>query len=364
MLADFKELKLELEKKLKTCSNVFIVGHQGPDFDSFGAAIGLCAIARHFYKKSYIIIDDEQAKIEPGVKKIIDAEEDRYRFITRQEFLELVDDKSLLIVVDTNKKDMISVGENLDKVEDVFVIDHHNENDKSIKTPYKFIDILTSSTCEMIFKLISAYKTKIKESEANYILAGISLDTKRFKKNTTSRTHDIAKKLIERGASIDYVNNLFLEEFESYCKISDLIINGTAIKKISESLLTPIQISFTLNRNAPKTVYLKEDLAKAADKMLKFNGIDASFAMGYLDDGTVHISARSNRRVNVGAIMSELSGGGNVQNAGSRVVADDIFEVERQVMEKITTGISDDEKVVDEPKLLKLKQVKLKTPKN
>ena len=62
--------------------------------------------------------------------------------------------------------------------------------------------------------------------------------------------------------------------------------------------------------------------------------------------------------------MSELSGGGNVQNAGSRVVADDIFEVERQVMEKITTGISDDEKVVDEPKLLKLKQVKLKTPKN
>ena len=123
-------------------------------------------------------------------------------------------------------------------------------------------------------------------------------------------------------------------------------------------------ISFTLNRNAPKTTYLKEDLAKAADKMLKFNGIDASFALGYLDDGTVHISARSNRRVNVGAIMSELSGGGNVQNAGSRVVADDIFEVERQVMEKITTGISDDEKVVDEPKLLKLKQVKLKTPKN
>ena len=153
---------------------------------------------------------------------------------------------------------MISVGEDLDKVEDVFVIDHHNENDKSIKTPYKFIDILTSSTCEMIFKLISAYKTKIKESEENYILAGISIDTKRFKKNTTSRTHDIAKKLIERGASIDYVNNLFLEEFESYCKISDLIINGTAIKKISDSLLTPIQISFTLNRNAPKTVYLKE----------------------------------------------------------------------------------------------------------
>ena len=364
LLEDLKDLKVTLERKLKNCSNVFIVGHNGPDFDSLGAAIGLCAISRNFYKKSYIIIDDEQAKLEPGVKKIIDAEQKHYRFITRSEFQQLADENSLLIVVDANKEDMISVGEDLDKVSDVIVIDHHSVNEKTIKTPNLYIELDTSSTCETIFKLINAYKVKIKQSEANYILAGISLDTKRFKKNTTSRTLDIAKKLIERGASVDYVNNLFLEEFESYCKISNLIVNGTAIKKISDSLLTPIQISFTLNRNAPKTVYLKEDLAKAADKMLKFNGIDASFALGYLEDGTVHISARSNRRVNVGAIMSELSGGGNVQNAGSRVVSDDIFEVERQLMEKIPIGISDDEKIVKEPKLLKLKQIKFKSTKN
>lgn len=364
LLEDLKDLKVTLEKKIKNCSNVFIVGHNGPDFDSLGAAVGLCAISRNFYKKSYIVIDDEQSKLEPGVKKIIDAEHSHYRFITRSEFQQLVDDKSLLIVVDTNKQDMISVGEDLDKVSDVVVIDHHTGNEKTINTPNLYVEMDTSSTCEIIFKLITAYKAKIKQSEANYILAGISLDTKRFKKNTTSRTLDIAKKLIERGASVDYVNNLFLEEFESYCKISNLIVNGTIIKKISESLLTPIQISFTLNRNAPKTVYLKEDLAKAADKMLKFNGIDASFALGYLDDGTVHISARSNKRVNVGAIMSELSGGGNAQNAGSRVVSDDIFEVERQLADKIPIGIPDDEKIVEEPKVLKFKQIKLRNQKN
>lgn len=364
MLEDFKDLRVVLEKKIKNCSSVFIVGHDGPDFDSFGAAIGLSAIARNFYKKAYIIIDDEPTKIEPGVKKIIDAENDNYRFITRREFQQLADHNSLLIVVDSNKEDMISVGEDLDKVSDVFVIDHHTGNEKTIRTPYLYVDMDTSSTCELIFKLINAYRTKIKKSEANYILAGISLDTKRFKKNTTSKTLDIAKKLTERGASIDYVNNLFLEEFESYCKISNLIVNGTVIKKISESLLTPIQISFTLNRNAPNTVYLKEDLAKAADKMLKFNGIDASFALGFLEDGTVHISARSNKRVNVGAIMTELSGGGNAQNAGSRVVADDIFEVERQLMEKIPIGIPDDEKIVEEPKVLKFKQIKIRNQKN
>ena len=69
MLEDFKDLRVILEKKIKNCSSVFIVGHNGPDFDSFGAAIGLSAIARNFYKKAYIIIDDEPTKIEPGVKK-------------------------------------------------------------------------------------------------------------------------------------------------------------------------------------------------------------------------------------------------------------------------------------------------------
>lgn len=358
MLEDCKALKSVLEKHIRNCSKVFIIGHCGPDFDSFGAAIGLNAIVRNFYKKAYIIIDDDPAKIEPGVKRILDVEKDKYNIITKSEFEELADEKSLVIVVDTNKKDMISIGDSLDKAGDIFVIDHHTEGEKSIDTQNKHIDLNSSSACEIIFNLINLYKIKIKENEANYLLAGISLDTKRFKKNTSSKTHDFAKKLIERGASIDYVNNLFLEEFESFCKISNLIVNGTAIKKISESLLTPIQISFTLNRNAPKTTYLKEDLAKAADKMLKFNGIDASFALGYLDDGTVHISARSNRRVNVGAIMTELSGGGNIQNAGSRVVADDIFEVEKILMDKIPIGIPDDEKIVKEPQLVKLKQIK------
>ncbi len=364
MLKEFKDLRTTLEKKIRNCSNIFIIGHCGPDFDSLGAAIGLYSISRAFYKKAYIIIDDDQTKIEPGVKKIIDAENSRYRFITKSEYLNLVDDKSLVIVVDTNKKDMVSIADSLVKPEDIVVIDHHATGETTIDTPNKYIDLQTSSTCEIVFSLINAYKSRIKETEANYILAGISLDTKRFKKNTTSKTHDIAKKLIERGASIEYVNNLFLEEFESFCKISNLIVNGTAIKRISESLLSPIQISLTLNRNAPTTVYLKEDLAKAADKMLKFNGIDASFAMGYLEDGTVHISARSNKRVNVGAIMSELSGGGNAQNAGSRVVSSDILEVEKQLMTKIPIGISEDEKIKKEPQLVKLKQIKLRNPKN
>ena len=97
MLEDCKALKSVLEKHIRNCSKVFIIGHCGPDFDSFGASIGLYSIARNFYKKAFIIIDDDPAKIEPGVKRILDAEKDNYRIISKSEFEGLADEKSLVI---------------------------------------------------------------------------------------------------------------------------------------------------------------------------------------------------------------------------------------------------------------------------
>ena len=55
MFECIKELRLKLEEDLEECSNVFIVGHNGPDFDSIGSAIGLSVFAASKGKKAYII---------------------------------------------------------------------------------------------------------------------------------------------------------------------------------------------------------------------------------------------------------------------------------------------------------------------
>ena len=143
----------------------------------------------------------------------------------KKNFLNLVDDKSLLIVSDTNKDYMISVGDSLDKFRNIIVLDHHSEDEHTIKTPNKFIYQDVSSACELVARIINYNRIKYSKEVANFLLAGICLDTKRFKQNTSSKTHDVAEKLIDNGADIDYVNNLFLQEFESYCRISNLIIN-------------------------------------------------------------------------------------------------------------------------------------------
>ena len=355
---DIRNLKNVLESEIKKSFNVFIIGHNSPDFDSIGSCMGIYQFVSSLNGRPYIIINDEYSKIESGVKRIIDENRNVFSFIHNSDFRELLDRKSLLIVCDTNKKNMISIEEMLPLLKNIIVIDHHSEDDNTILTKNKFIYMDVSSCCEIVTRVLNASKIKYPASIANYLLAGISLDTKRFKYNTSSKTHDVAEKLIDRGADIDYVNNLFLEEFESFCRISNFIANGTIIKKYSESL-APIQVSFTLNRDNPHTIYLREDFAKAADKMLKFNGIDASFALGYLNPTTIHISARGGKKVNVGKILSTLHGGGNAQSAGCLLESDDIFQVESILMDMVSCGLSVvDDKLYEEPRIVKIKQLK------
>lgn len=357
MIKTIKDLRSRLETEIRDCSNLFIVGHNSPDFDAIGSSIGLFILAESLGKKAYIIVDDEDSKIEPGVKKIIDENRGRFRICKKEKFLKMASPDSLVILTDVNKKHMTSIGDHLDRIKHKIIIDHHSEDAQSVETDDKYIDLDVSSASEVVSRVLLDANIDFDASVANYLLAGISLDTKRFKQSTTSITHDVAEKLIDKGADVDYVNNLFLEEFESFCRISNLIINGTIIKKYSESL-APIQVSFTLNRNHPTETYIKEDFAKAADRMMKFNGVDASFALGFVDPGVIHISARGGKKVNVGKIMTEMQGGGNAQSAGGRIESDDLLKVEEELMSKIQYGLSEEETLVDEPQVVKVKQIK------
>ena len=358
MIESIKELKAKLESEIKKSSKVFIVGHNSPDFDAIGSAIGLYVLAEYYGKKAFIVVDDDITKIEPGVKKIMDSSKEDFRFITKETFLKKTNANSLLIVTDVNKSHMISLGDCLDQVGHIIVIDHHSEDETTIETKDKYISQEASSASEIVTRVLTLGKVPYDPNVANFLLSGISLDTKRFKQNTTDKTHEVAEKLIRNGADIDFVNNLFLEEFESYCRISNLIINGTMIKKYSESQLAPIQVSFTLDRNHPSQIYAKEDYAKAADRMMKFTGIDASFALGFVEPGIVHISARSGKRINVGSIMKEMGGGGNAQSAGGRMETGDIFGIEEELMQKVQVGIPEEIDVIGEPPIIKVKQIK------
>lgn len=325
------ELKNKLDELVNKSEIIFIIGHNDPDFDAIGSSIGLQKLYSSFQKKVYIIVDDQD--LSPGVKKIIEESKSIYKIINKEKYNSLKKDNSLLIMTDVNKDYLISLKDNLNDFNNIVIIDHHKEDKNTVDTNYKYININKSSASEIVSSIYSYYPEKIMDSKtANYLLSGIVLDTNRFRKNTTEKTLNIAKKLVRKGAKLEFVEDLFLEEYEDDKRIYNLVMTDNNIFKsfkTSDGLFNR-NIAFTYNRDEPYTIYRREDLAKAADHLLKYR-VDATFAIGYTKKDLVSISGRSKSEIDVSEILSNIplvNGGGNPTSAGASTDKYNISELE------------------------------------
>lgn len=375
-----KALTDNLVKHIEKASKVFITGHDNPDYDAIGSALGIGTLVDSLGKDAYIIVNDISSKLDFGVQRILASNKNDYNIINLNDFKKLVDNDSLLITTDVNKKYMVSVKDYLDKFGDVMIVDHHQDDEFTIPAIYKYIDIKASSASEIITGVLKERDIRYSAKLANALLAGVILDTKRFQKNTSASTFKAAEELCNNGANYDAVNRLFVSDFKEAMEINslifgkeeiidenipeDMLVNNTVIMAYPQILGSPT-VSFTINRNKPSTIYNQITLAKAADQMLNYN-VDASFVLGYVCPDEVGISARSRGDFNVGEVLAKLqyldlpqvellafqplevikSGGGNMQNAGGKVTTTDIFgledEIKKQVEErlKITNPVS------------------------
>ena len=393
-------LKEMLIKNIKNSSQVFIIGHNTPDYDAIGAALGMVTIAQELNKDAYIIVNDSQQSLDPGVAKVIEESKEDYTFIDLEEYKSLADLDSLLIAVDVNKKYLTPLQDDLDKVGNIIIVDHHQETEQTMEATYKYIDYHASSTCEIVAQLLNSLQIKYSKNMANYLYAGIVLDTQNFRKNTTATTHDTAEKLYAKGARFEVVSKWRVANFEEDQKLNDLIFGSHIIREIGENETTEIKInnnsiqvytnilgapkaSFVINRMKPHEIYRQDILAKAADKILS-NYAEIAFVFGYVKEDVVGISARSKCDVDVGRLLGKLekidpsvfpqlqiilppvcTGGGNKQNAGGSVTTSDIFSVEEFFMNAMKEMAPEEETIVsqqenEEPIVLVKKQAKVK----
>lgn len=336
-LSTIKKFNSELLRLIFGSEEIYIIGHKTTDFDSIGASFGLARLCKKFKDRVYVIINDSEENLEMGLKTIKHEAEASYDILSLAEFSskEIIS-ASTLLVVDTNRKHLIDLEDSLDVFKNIVVIDHHNIGAGSIDTEYSYIDTSSSSACEIVTQLLQLNKVAYDSNIATYLLAGIMLDTKRYIKNTTSKTMDTAEKLLTKGADYNKINDLFLVDFEQDRIINDLIFNNTVFESYDYSI--PRNISYTFNIYNDKTIYRREDLGRAADKMLKYR-VDGIFVFGQIDDNTISISARSKSDVNVGLIMEQLGGGGNSQNAGCQIQGKSIMEVYALLRETVKTNL-------------------------
>ncbi len=315
-----KERK-KLNKAVRNAKTVFLMAHKDLDLDALGSSIGLSMILKHRRKKCYFIIDDKNH--EPGVEKILrelDGCIDVIKSEQIEEYMYPKKNKNLLIILDTNKTELVQSQDALKKFDNKLVIDHHDLGKTTIKNAEIIDDNKVSSTCEMITSLIEYYDVEIDSYYATILLSGIVLDTNNFTLNTTSETYYSAYYLANLGASAKKVQYLLKQDIEEYTERQKLM---SSIETIDN------KVAFT--KASPYTHYRREDLAKVADTLLFFNNIEASFVVGKIGKDTIGLSARSLGNYDICKILTKLGGGGDTYNGAARFENTTISKVEQEL---------------------------------
>ncbi len=315
-----------LEELIKENDQVLIMGHINPDIDALGSAIGMYRLATNLGKKAYIVANTNTMALGP-VKASLDEEKEFDGVIINKEIAEeKINEKTLLIIVDTHKSSYVEAPTLLEKTNQIAIIDHHRRSPDFIqKSILTFHEVYASSAAELVTELLQYTNIQVELSkiEAETLYAGIMMDTKNFTFKTGVRTFEAAAYLRKCGVDIIKVKKWFQSDLQTYNKITEII-------KTTEIINETIGIA----------IYDKEDkeaniiCAKSADELLTIGNITASFVLGN-DGEKITVSGRSIGDINVQLILEKMGGGGHITLAGAQIEGMTIEEVKQELKQRI-----------------------------
>ena len=314
----------ELAEHIKSSSNILIMGHKYADNDSIGACVGLARFAASVITGAgessisntdindiNIVVNIHDANIKSAASKLAGIELYENMFADESAAMDKITADTLVIVADVNNPQYFESEAIFKNAYKCAVIDHHRKTAEYINEPeVAYIEPSASSASELVTEILEQRLSpgELLKEEADLLLAGIFLDTKNFSRNTGARTFSSALYLRGEGANPSDALVLLKTNVEEFKKESRFGTNIIIYREI-------VAISIF---EEEATIEDKTAGAKAADRMLGIDGVEASFVI-FRIEGTVHISARSLGKVNVQVILEAMGGGGHFDMAGAQL---------------------------------------------
>ena len=303
-----------LTKILKKYKNILIMTHKHPDIDGFSSCLAFHEILNSMKIKNKVYLNDDNLDV--VLKKVLMNYNDKECFATN-----LNDSYDLLVILDINRKDLIENEEALEKIKDVLVLDHHIKGIGYIESKYEIASPTYSSTSEMISTYLKTTKIKLSKDVYTYLLSGIEVDTNGFSVRISANTFYACAYLLEQGVDLVLKQELLKEN---------------KLEHLKQQLF--IKKSFTYNDNMmicvlDDKIYEKKYLAIISEELLQFEGVEASFTIGHVDEENIGISARSIGNIDVEKIMFKLNGGGHKTTAATQIKDSTLEEVKQQLLD-------------------------------
>ncbi|WP_297789408.1 DHH family phosphoesterase [uncultured Anaerococcus sp.] len=300
-----------LKRMIQSSPDIYVMGHNNPDMDSFGSSLGIYEGAYDMGKEVYIVLNEVTRPIENMYERVTsELTELKDNILTESEALDKISPQSLIIVTDNHRKNSTEAPELLDKSDNIFIIDHHRRGkDYIANATISYIEPYASSASELVTEILSYLDEdfKARTPVAESLLAGITVDTKNFVYQTGVRTFEAASILKRWGADSVYIKRMFKDDFEIVKYKSEVIAD-----------------SFVVN-DFIAIAHFKRDIdgstliaSQAADDLLNIKGVKASFVLT-ISNHKIHISGRSLGDISVQLILERIGGGGHLTAAATQL---------------------------------------------
>lgn len=315
---------LNLKEVCKGAKHIGISGHIRPDGDCVGSAMALYLYLKKICKEAQITVMLEKPPV--IFDCIREIEQINTSFSAEEPF-------DVFFALDTVKDRMGEAEAYFDGAAVTVNIDHHISNNGCGDINY--IDPLSGSTSELIYRLLDKKEMDVEIAKAVYI--GIIHDTGVLQySNTTPETLRIVADLMEYG--FDF-SGLIDRTFYEKTYIQNQILGRAILESIL--FLKGRCIASAVDRKTMDFYGAKSsDLEGIVNQLRVVKGVDCAIFMYQTDILEFKVSMRSNGNVNVAEVASYFGGGGHIRAAGCNmqgtyhdVINNLSLHIERQLKE-------------------------------
>ena len=293
---------------LSARDDFIISSHESPDADGLGAEYALASALGHMGKRVRVINSDRYSKA--------------YGFLDAGKILGSLADASIdeaeisnatAILVDTS--DIMYSGDIADRIlakaRDVIIIDHHQVKGQAF-APICSMPAL-SSTCEIVYRIVTELGYDIQADAATALYAGIVYDTGSFAYSKTSAsTFEAALDLVRRGADPSRIHGALYEAGT----VSVLLLRRDVMSTLELHDNDRIAVQ-TLSRSmlaGTGSAYQEAD--GFINIPLQAAAVEVSIFLKENEEGVLRCSLRSKGAVDVANIAQTFGGGGHKSAAG------------------------------------------------
>ena len=300
---------------IKNSSRIAIASHIAPDGDNVGAVLACAAFLESLGKTVTVIKTDdipEYLQFLPGLSRYEDPCDNGASY-------------DLFIALDCADRARLGVAE------EIFLnscstlqLDHHKTN-----PGYAMINLIepeASSTCEVLYELITEMNCPITSEMATYLYVGIGMDTGRFLySNTSKRTLEIVENLIETDFDRNFVNQrLWQSKTLSAAKLYMMALAD--VKFFKNNTVAGACVTLHMAKECGTGVEDTEDIVHF---IRDIDGVRVAYLMKEKKNRVFKVSLRSKNDVDVSKIAQYFGGGGHARASGLT------FHGERDELEKL-----------------------------